>query len=65
MISVADAPSVSSTKSREVSNSHEFEEHMTNLFEKIYDPVWMNKKSTVEKEEATIANQGVNQILND
>ena len=50
VISIADAPSASSTKSREVSNSQEFEEYMTNLFEKVYDPVWMNNKSTVEKE---------------
>ena len=49
VISIADAPSVNSTRSKEISNSHEFEEFMTNLFDKVYDPVWMNKKSTAEK----------------
>ena len=53
VISVADAPSTNSTRSKEISNSHEFEEYMTNLFDKVYDPVWVNHK-TAEKDEKAI-----------
>ena len=43
IISLADSPSLLYSNNEGVSNFNEFDEYITQLFDKAYDPVWMSQ----------------------